>query len=60
MINLYDRTSIMKSIDDHSRLIQRYQQAGYLDRNEAVSKIQELRFNDKEVHCLDIPELMIN
>ena len=37
MINLYDRTSIMKSIDDHSRLIQRYQQAGYL----AVMKLLE-------------------
>ena len=49
MIDTYDKISNLKHINERNQIIQRYQLTGYLNREEAISKILELRSKDKEV-----------
>lgn len=45
----YDIASIEKDINERQQIIDTYISTGYLDRNEAVSKIKNLRESDKTV-----------
>ena len=46
---VYDIDSIRKDINERQEIIFTYYNTGYLDRDNAISKIQELRLTDKNV-----------
>ena len=43
------KTDTLNSIKERKDIIDKYYQTGYLDRNEAVKKIKELRIKDENV-----------
>ena len=45
----YDKSSILKDINERKQIIQDYQLTGHLDRDNAVKKIQALRLSDIDV-----------
>jgi len=47
--DIFDIESLSKDIAERENIIQNYRATGYLDRNDAIKKIQELRINDGDV-----------
>lgn len=47
--NYIDTGEILKGIEERNRIALKYNQTGVLDRNDAISKIEELRFNDLDI-----------
>ncbi len=47
--NAYDVSSMTKDIADRMQIIQNYRLIGFLDRDNAIKKITELRLTDYEV-----------
>ena len=47
--NAYDVSSMTKDILDRRQIIQHYRLTGFLDRDNAIKKITELRLTDNEV-----------
>lgn len=45
----YDRASMLKDISERKQLIDEYRSTGYLNRETAIRKIQELRLTDSDV-----------
>lgn len=45
----YDRASMLKDISDREQMINNFRRTGYLDRDKAIQKIQELRLSDTDV-----------
>jgi len=45
----YDRASMLKDISERKQLIDEYRSIGYLNREKAIRKIQELRLTDSDV-----------
>lgn len=45
----YDKASLIKDISERKQLIDEYRLTGYLNREKAISKIQELRITDPDV-----------
>lgn len=53
----FDRESLIKGIAEREDIIVNYQKNGFLDRNNAVRKILELRINDKDVEIITTAKL---
>ena len=53
----FDRESLIKGIAERADIIVNYQKNGFLDRNNAVRKILELRINDKDVEIITAAKL---
>lgn len=53
----FDRESLIKDIAERADIIVNYQKSGFLDRNNAVRKILELRINDKDVEIITAAKL---
>lgn len=47
--DIFDKESLIKSIAERENIIRKYQETGFLDRNDAIKKIQELRSNDEDI-----------
>lgn len=47
--NAFDRALLIKDIEDRECIINLYRTTGFLDRNDAIGRIQELRISDEEV-----------
>ena len=45
----FDKAYMLKDIKDREKIINDYRKIGYLDREKAITMIQSLRVNDKEV-----------
>ena len=45
----YDRASMLKDVSDREQMINNFRRTGYLDRDKAIQKIQELRLSDTDV-----------
>ncbi|MCU6763490.1 Uncharacterised protein [uncultured Roseburia sp.] len=58
--DICEKESLIKDIAERENIIQSYQGAGYLDRNNAIKKIQELRINDKAVAGVTSAKLAIS
>lgn len=57
---LYDYSSTLKDLEDRKQIIQRYQMTGYLDRTDAIRKIQELRLTDTDVAAATAATLAVS
>ena len=60
MKKMYDKMSMLKAISEREQIIHNYQITGYLDRNNAIEKIQELRVTDIEVSQATATRLAIS
>lgn len=49
ILKSYEISSLQQDIIDRQDIIERFNQTGQLDRNNAISKIKKLRMTDKEV-----------
>ena len=47
--DIFDIESLSKDIAERENIMQNYRATGYLDRNDAIKKIQELRIYDGDV-----------
>ncbi len=47
--DIFDKESLIKGITERKNVICKYQETGFLDRNDAIKKIQGLRINDEDV-----------
>ncbi len=47
--DIFDKESLIKGITERENIICKYQETGFLDRNDSIKKIQELRINDEDV-----------
>lgn len=47
--NKLDIESLIKAIAERGNIICKYQETGFLDRNDAIKKIKELRITDEDV-----------
>lgn len=45
----FDKASLTKDIDERDSIIFNYQRYGWLDRDAAIKKIQELRISDEDI-----------
>lgn len=57
---MVDKASILKDISDRTQIIQNYERTGHLERDEAISKIQELRLRDKDVAIITSAKLTVS
>lgn len=57
--NAYDYSSLLKDIQERQDIINKYNTYGYLDRNDAINKIKELRITDKKVMTATAAELAV-
>ena len=57
---IVDRASMLKDISDRTQIIRNYERTGHLDRDEAISKIQELRLTDKDVAKITSAKLAVS
>ena len=57
---LYDLSSMLKDLEERKQIIQRYQRTGYLDRANAIRKIQELRMTDADVAAATVASLAVS
>lgn len=48
-INILDEESMIKDIAERDAIIRNYQICGFLDRDDAIKKIQELRISDADI-----------
>ena len=55
-----DKISMLKDINEHRQIIEKYQRTGILDRDEAVRKIQLLRLTDNDVAAATATRLAIS
>lgn len=51
---------LIHDISERERIISTYRTTGYLDRNQAIEKIKELRMTDKEVATVTAAQLAVN
>ena len=51
---------MLKDISDRTQIIRNYDRTGHLDRDEAISKIQELRLTDKDVAKITSAKLAVS
>ena len=56
----YDRASMLKDISDREQMINDFRRTGYLDRDKAIQKIQELRLSDTDVAAATTARLSIS
>ena len=56
----YDRASMLKDISDREQMINNFRRTGYLDRDKAIQKIQELRLSDTDVATATTARLSIS
>lgn len=56
----YDRASMLKDISDREQMINIFRRTGYLDRDKAIQKIQELRLSDTDVAAATTARLAIS
>ncbi len=56
----YDRASMLKDISDREQMINNFRRTGYLDRDKAIQKIQELRLSDTDVAAATTERLAIS
>lgn len=56
----YDRASMLKDITDREQMINNFRRTGYLDRDKAIQKIQELRLSDTDVAAATTARLSIS
>lgn len=56
----YDRASMLKDISDREQMINNFRRTGYLDRDKAIQKIQELRLSDTDVAAATTARLSIS
>ncbi len=45
----YDKLSITKDIVEREKIAKRFQNSGFLDRNDAIQKIESIQFTDVEL-----------
>ena len=45
----FDKASLIKDIDERNSIILNYERSGFLDRDNAIKKIMELRTSDEDV-----------
>lgn len=57
---LYDLSSMLKDLEDRNQVIQRYRMTGYLDRADAIRKIQELRLTNADVAAATVASLAVS
>lgn len=48
-IDIFDEESMIKDIAERNTIICNYQRYGFLDRDDAIKKIQELRISDADI-----------
>lgn len=56
----YDIASLEKDIADRKCIIDKFYRTGWIDRNDAIQKIQELRLKDNEVAAATISALAVS
>lgn len=56
----YDRASMLKDISNREQMINNFRRTGYLDRDKAIQKIQELRLSDTDVAAATTARLAIS
>lgn len=56
----YDRASMLKDISDREQMINNFRRTGYLDRDKAIQKIQELRLSDTDIAAATTARLSIS
>jgi hypothetical protein len=54
----YDKSSALKEISEREQIIRNYRLTGFLDRDNAVKKILELRQSDKKVAVVTAAKLV--
>ncbi len=55
--DIFDKESLIKGITERKNIICKYQETGFLDQNDAIKKIQELRINDEDVAAVTFLKL---
>jgi hypothetical protein len=58
--NAYDAGSLLRELRERKALIDAYHQYGYLDRDNAIKKIQDLRIKDAEVAAATSAKLAVS
>ena len=56
----YDEVSLSKDMAEREQIIKLYKNTGYLDRDDAIKKIKELRVTDGEVAAVTAIKLAQN
>lgn len=52
--NEFDEVSIMKDIKEREEIINNYQSYGFLDKDDAIKKIQLLRISDEDIAAVTV------
>ncbi len=58
--NIYDKESMLKDISERKKLIEEYKAKGYLNREDAIKKIIELRSSDPDVSKVTTERLIVS
>ena len=56
----YDKATITKDLTERQQIIQFYKNTGYIDRDNAINKIKELRLTDVDVAAVTSAKLVTN
>ena len=59
IIDEFDKASLIKEIHERDIIICNYQKCGFLDRDDAIRKIQELRKGDKDIATATVVNLSV-
>lgn len=60
IIDEFDKVSLIKEIHERDIIICNYQKWGFLDRDDAIRKIQELRKGDKDIATATVVNLSVS
>lgn len=60
IIDEFDKASLIKEIHERDIIICNYQKCGFLDRDDAIRKIQELRKGDKDIATATVVNLSVS
>ena len=56
----YDNATMMKDLTERKQIIQSFYSTGYIDRDNAIKKIKELRVTDADVAAITSAKLVTN
>lgn len=58
--DILDKQKLQQDIDERNAIIAQYYETGYLDRNNTIQKIRELRLTNEKVAKITIPTVPVN
>ena len=58
--DILDKQKLQQDIDERNAIIAQYYETGYLDRDNTIQKIRELRLTNEKVAKITIPTVSVN